>query len=294
MAPSTATFGSAAPELYAEVVVHDPRAYVAVVSEGSIGLGRGYIEGWWDSPDPVAVLRVIIRNIGPLDDIRNRITNRTGPVADRVRTLLPRPDRTRNREDIAAHYDLGNSFFELFLDETMTYSSAIFRDGGRHARRRQPAQVRPAAAQTRRGQLAPAARDRHRLGRAGDPRRRADQLQGHDHHHLAGTATRGDPAGPGERFRRPGDLPRRRLAGPHRQHDRHHLDRDDRGGGLAGLRRVLRDHRTVPEARRAGRHPGDLHSRPPLRADQEHRGLHPPLRLPERMPAVDRRHLPTR
>lgn len=124
--PSTTTYGRANPELSAEIVVHDSRAYSSLVGEGSIGLGRGYIEGWWDSPDPVAVVRVIIRNLGPLDDVRNRISNRAGPMADRVRRLVPRPDRTRNREDIAAHYDLGNSFFELFLDETMTYSSAVF------------------------------------------------------------------------------------------------------------------------------------------------------------------------
>ncbi len=126
VAPTTATYGEANPQMFAEIVVHDSRAYSSLVAEGSIGLGRGYIEGWWGSPDPVAVVQVIIRNLGPLDDIRNRISTRTGPMADRVRALLPRPDRTRNREDIAAHYDLGNSFFELFLDETMTYSSAVF------------------------------------------------------------------------------------------------------------------------------------------------------------------------
>ena len=50
----------------------------------------------------------------------------TGWATDRLRALLPRPYCTRNRDDIGAHYDIGNAIFELFLDETMTYSSAVF------------------------------------------------------------------------------------------------------------------------------------------------------------------------
>ena len=101
-------------------------AYITLVTEGAIGLGRGYIEGWWDSPDPMTTVRVIIRNITPIDAARNRIHRLTGWTTDRMRGALPRRGRTGNREDIAAHYDLGNAFFELFLDETMTYSSAVF------------------------------------------------------------------------------------------------------------------------------------------------------------------------
>lgn len=112
--------------LEAEIEVGDPRAWVAVVREGSIGLGRGYIEGWWDSDDPETVVRMIIRNIRPLDELRNRIGRRTHVVTDRIRRVLPSAGRHRNREDIAAHYDLGNEFFRLFLDPTMTYSSGIF------------------------------------------------------------------------------------------------------------------------------------------------------------------------
>lgn len=119
-------YGPDGGELVGEVTVHDARAYVALVFEGAIGLGRGYIEGWWDSPDPVTAVRVIIRNIAPLDAARNRFHRRTGWATDRIRAVLPHRGRSGNREDIAAHYDLGNAFFELFLDETMTYSSAVF------------------------------------------------------------------------------------------------------------------------------------------------------------------------
>jgi cyclopropane-fatty-acyl-phospholipid synthase len=121
-----AVYGAEAAELVGEIIVHDARAYVALVTEGAIGLGRGYIEGWWDSPDPVTTVRVIIRNMAPIDGLRNRVHRRTGWATDRIRAARAARGRAANRNDIAAHYDLGNAFFELFLDETMTYSSAVF------------------------------------------------------------------------------------------------------------------------------------------------------------------------
>jgi len=113
-------------QLTATIEILDPRAWTALVKEGSIGLGRGYFEGWWDSDDPVTVVRSIIRSLEPIDELRNRISNATGWATDRIRAALPSPSRSRNREDIASHYDLGNEFFQIFLDETLTYSSAIF------------------------------------------------------------------------------------------------------------------------------------------------------------------------
>ena len=121
--------GSAASDpgaLRATIEVFDPKAWIALVTEGSIGLGRGYLEGWWDSDDPTTVVRIGIRNFTYFNDIRNKIQARTGWALDRLRRLLPARDRRGNREDIAAHYDLGNDFFKIFLDETLTYSSAVF------------------------------------------------------------------------------------------------------------------------------------------------------------------------
>jgi cyclopropane-fatty-acyl-phospholipid synthase len=126
--PATATTYGTPGTLHATATVHDTRAYTAVATEGSAGLGRGFVEGWWSSDDPVAVVQVLIRNMGTLDAARNRWHRVVGSLTDRVRTALPRDTRDRNRDDIAAHYDIGNAFFELFLDETMTYSSAVFAD----------------------------------------------------------------------------------------------------------------------------------------------------------------------
>jgi len=133
-APVTSSYGDGNvtqddSSLHATIEVSDGRAWTALVSEGSIGLGRGYFEGWWDSDDPVTVVRVIIRNVEWLDELRNRVSRRTGWATNRIRNALPKTSRSRNKEDIASHYDLGNDFFQIFLDETLTYSSAIFPSG---------------------------------------------------------------------------------------------------------------------------------------------------------------------
>ncbi len=124
--PDAADDRSDLDHLEATITVTDGRAYRAVALEGSVGLGRGYLESWWDSDDPVAVVRMIIHNLEPVDEFRNRLAQNTGWLTDRVRRVLPRRGRRRNREDIASHYDLGNDFFRIFLDETLTYSSAVF------------------------------------------------------------------------------------------------------------------------------------------------------------------------
>jgi cyclopropane-fatty-acyl-phospholipid synthase len=121
-------YGSGSPQ--ATVVVRDPRAWTAL-RKGGKGLAESYIDGWWDSPDVTAVIEVAARNLHGIDELRRRLT----PVREpwqRARTFLRRTTPLRARDDIAAHYDLGNDLFELMLDETMMYSSAIF------ARRDQP------------------------------------------------------------------------------------------------------------------------------------------------------------
>ena len=123
---ATRVFGPGGGELAPHVTVHDARAYRAIVTEGSVGFGRGYVQGWWSTDDLVAVAQVIIRNMTAIDAFRNRTHRAAGWATDRIRRVLPRHTRHRNRDDIGAHYDIGNSFFELFLDETMTYSSAVF------------------------------------------------------------------------------------------------------------------------------------------------------------------------
>ena len=122
-------FGPCGADLRAEVEVRDPRFYGALLRDRSIGLGRSYADGWWESDDLVGVLRIAAREIRRLDGIRGRLAPLTLPPK-RLATLGRRNTRRRARNHIAAHYDLGNEMFETFLDrETMMYSAALFRTG---------------------------------------------------------------------------------------------------------------------------------------------------------------------
>lgn len=127
---STTTFGTGAGGLHAAIDVVDQRAWSALVREGSIGLGRGFAEGWWRSDDPTTVVRIALQNLDGFDRSRSTVAGAVRVPRDTLSRLTRRlrgtDPRTRNREDIAAHYDIGNEFFELFLDETMTYSSGVF------------------------------------------------------------------------------------------------------------------------------------------------------------------------
>lgn len=114
--------------LRATVEIRDDRCWRALLVDGAIGYGRGFIEGWWHTDDPTTVTRIIICNLSPIDDVRARLAQIARLPRDAWARIVPRAGRVRNREDIAAHYDIGNDFFALFLDETMTYSCAVFDD----------------------------------------------------------------------------------------------------------------------------------------------------------------------
>jgi cyclopropane-fatty-acyl-phospholipid synthase len=115
-------FGHGSPQ--ATVVIHSPRAWTAMLRGGK-GLAESYVDGLWDSPDLTAVFEVAARNLDGIDELRRRLTPLREPF-QRARALWARNTPARSRRDISAHYDLGNDLFELMLDRTMMYSSAIF------------------------------------------------------------------------------------------------------------------------------------------------------------------------
>jgi cyclopropane-fatty-acyl-phospholipid synthase len=107
-------------DLRARVTVHSPRAWPMLL-RGSTGLADAYMDGLWDCDDLVSLVRMGARRLPALDAWRR-------PFASVLRRARRAPDNSRagSRRNIAAHYDLGNAFFSLFLDETMTYSCAAF------------------------------------------------------------------------------------------------------------------------------------------------------------------------
>lgn len=107
------------------VTVHDARFYSAVAFGGSIGAGEAYGDGWWSSDDVTGVVRLLLRNRDVLDALESGLARLVTP-ARRLYHAFNRNTRSRSRRNIAAHYDLSNAFFATFLDETMTYSCALF------------------------------------------------------------------------------------------------------------------------------------------------------------------------
>ena len=115
-------FGHGSPQ--ATVEVRSPRLWPMLL-HGSRGMAEAYMEGLWASPDLTAVVRVGARNATGLDQWRRRLAPARVPLQT-VRGIRARNTHARSRRSIAAHYDLGNEFFELMLDETMMYSSGYF------------------------------------------------------------------------------------------------------------------------------------------------------------------------
>ena len=111
--------------LVATLIVRSAGFYRAVATNGSVGAGESYIDGEWECDDLVALIRMLVRNRDLLDAMETGLA-RLGGLAMRAWYTLRRNTRRGSRENISAHYDLGNNFFRLFLDDNLMYSSATF------------------------------------------------------------------------------------------------------------------------------------------------------------------------
>lgn len=96
----------------------------AAIKRGDIGFAEAYIDGHWTTPDLAALLKVFIANRQAMEEVIYGTW--WGSALDRIKHLLNRNSRRGSRKNIHAHYDIGNAFYRLWLDETMNYSSAWF------------------------------------------------------------------------------------------------------------------------------------------------------------------------
>ncbi len=111
--------------LRAELVVHDAGCYRDILTGGSIGAAEAYMTGDWSTPDLTRLVRVLVRNIDVVDGMEGGLARLSAPVLKWFHSMNRNSEKGARR-NIAAHYDLGNDFFELFLDPTMMYSAGIF------------------------------------------------------------------------------------------------------------------------------------------------------------------------
>ena len=124
------TLGSAAEAIRASVRIRDPHFFKRCMLFGDVGFGESYVEGEWDTPDIERVIAWFLLNTDtspaqPGSAAKSALINLLR-WWNRLRHLA-RPNSVHtSRRNIAEHYDLGNDFYRIWLDPTMTYSSAVF------------------------------------------------------------------------------------------------------------------------------------------------------------------------
>lgn len=117
-------FGNAS-ELSATITVLDPHFYGEIAFGGSIGAGEAYMLGYWRADNLTHVIRIMARNQTVTDMLEGGFEWLSKPLLKSLH-WLNRNTQDGSRKNIAAHYDLGNDFFTLWLDPSMMYSSAVF------------------------------------------------------------------------------------------------------------------------------------------------------------------------
>jgi cyclopropane-fatty-acyl-phospholipid synthase len=111
--------------LQAFISVHHPQFYTRLLFGGSIGAAEAYMERLWSADDLTMVMRILALNQKAFEDMEKGLARLTAPFY-KFYHFVRKNTKTRSRMNILAHYDLGNDFYALFLDETMTYSCGIF------------------------------------------------------------------------------------------------------------------------------------------------------------------------
>lgn len=140
------TFGKSSADGAAVLKVHDHAFFNRTLRHGAIGFAESYMDGQWSSPDISKLLILFNNNMTMLQKSigKNRLTQ----WLNRIIHILRPNTREGAKRNIHAHYDLGNEFYALWLDATMTYSSALFRDSQQTLRDAQTEKYRALAAST--------------------------------------------------------------------------------------------------------------------------------------------------
>ena len=111
----------------AELHIHNPDVFARLIRVGDLGFSEAYLEGWWSTPDLQAFMDVVHEDN---DEMYNSYTGMAIVRAfERLRHWMNNNSKAQARKNIAHHYDLGNDFYSLWLDDSMTYSSALFKTG---------------------------------------------------------------------------------------------------------------------------------------------------------------------
>lgn len=121
-------FGDKNAELNAVITVLDPAFYQKLVLAGSVGGGEAYIYGYWRCDNLTALVQIFARNLAVLDKMDSTWARLSRPLL-KLLNYRNRNTVSQSKRNIAAHYDLGNAMYRLFLDPSMMYSSAVYPSG---------------------------------------------------------------------------------------------------------------------------------------------------------------------
>ena len=115
--------------LKSTITVRDPSFYSSLAFGGSVGVGEAYVRGDWDCNDLTTLVRLFLINRDVVDDV-DKGSSSFSAIMNKCLHWFNKNTRTGSRRNISAHYDIGNDLFELMLDTTMMYSSAVYPDSG--------------------------------------------------------------------------------------------------------------------------------------------------------------------
>jgi len=118
-------FGNSNEKLYANILIKKPDFNYNLIRGGSIGFAESYMRGEFETDNLSNLIELTARNIEVVHKFSGLLDF---PIINLVKNKIIKNTKSRSKENIAKHYDLGNDFFSLWLDDTLTYSSAIFDD----------------------------------------------------------------------------------------------------------------------------------------------------------------------
>ena len=115
-------------DLHAVIEVHDKKLLELMFKNGVLGAAEAYIAGYWSSENLVELIQILARNREVLDKMNQNIISQASQVLLKAWYKSRKNSVDGSRKNIAEHYDLSNDFFKLFLDPSLMYSSAMFKD----------------------------------------------------------------------------------------------------------------------------------------------------------------------
>ena len=109
--------------LKSQLIIKKPRFTLDIINKGSVGLAESYMKGDFETDNLTNLIEITARNINSVHKVAGLLDM---PLINYIKNIFFKNTKKRSKQNISKHYDLGNEFFSLWLDKTLTYSSAIF------------------------------------------------------------------------------------------------------------------------------------------------------------------------